>query len=145
MQNDQLLEIEETMNSLRELHEYWKQVLTQPTIELTPVKNRPPTPLPRPNRRQILRNADLTLSQSSSFRGLSPRQSVEYVTQTTTVISIRILIIKFQLQRIDNYYNVHHHYNHEARMERLERLRGFLDLQPPIKMRSLKQHLLGGA
>jgi hypothetical protein len=46
MQNDQLLEIEETMDSLHELNEYWKSTLTQPTIEFKPVKNRPPTPLP---------------------------------------------------------------------------------------------------
>ncbi len=38
MQNDQLLEIEETMDSLRELHEYRKQTLTQPPIEFKPVK-----------------------------------------------------------------------------------------------------------
>jgi hypothetical protein len=75
MQNDQLPEIEETMDSLRELHDFRKQTLTRPTIGFKPVKNRPPTPLPRPNLRQILQNADQTLSQSSSFQDLSPRRA----------------------------------------------------------------------
>ena len=80
MQNDQLLEIEETMESLVELHEYRKQTLTQQTLtqqtyEFKPVKDRPPTPLPRPNLRMILRNIDLTLAQSSSKSRTPPPAS----------------------------------------------------------------------
>ncbi len=43
--------------------------------EFKPVKNRPPTPLPRPNLREILRNVDLTLSNSSSQRATPPPAS----------------------------------------------------------------------
>ena len=75
MQNDQLLEIEETMDSLVELHEYRKQTLTQQTHEFKPVKDRPPTPLPRPNLRMILRNVDLTLAHSSSKSKTPPPAS----------------------------------------------------------------------
>ena len=75
MQNDQLLEIEETMDSLVELHEYRKQTLTQHAYEFKPVKDRPPTPLPRPNLRMILRNVDLALSQSSSKSKTPPPES----------------------------------------------------------------------
>ncbi len=46
MQNDPLLEIEESMDSVRHLHEFRKQHLTQHTYEFKPVKNRPPTPAP---------------------------------------------------------------------------------------------------
>ncbi len=73
LQNDLLLEIEETMDSLRDLHEFRKKNSTQPTYEFKPVKNRPPTPLPRPNLREILRNVDLTLTLShSSSRSQTP-------------------------------------------------------------------------
>ena len=78
MQHDQLLEIEETMDSLVELHEYRKQTLTQQTkqsYEFKPVKDRPPTPLPRPNLRMILRNIDLTLAESSSRSRTPPPAS----------------------------------------------------------------------
>jgi hypothetical protein len=46
MQNDLLLEIEESMDSVRHLHEFRKHHLTQHTYEFKPVKNRPPTPAP---------------------------------------------------------------------------------------------------
>jgi hypothetical protein len=46
MQHDLLLEIEESMDSVRHLHEFRKQHLTQHTYEFKPVKNRPPTPAP---------------------------------------------------------------------------------------------------
>ena len=62
LQNDQLLELEETMDSLREFHEYRKNNSVQQTREFKPVKDRPPTPLPKLNLRQILRNADQALS-----------------------------------------------------------------------------------
>ncbi len=62
MQNDLLLEIEETMDSLRDLHEFRQQNLTQHTYEFKPVKNRPPTPAPKQNLREILRTVDLTHS-----------------------------------------------------------------------------------
>ncbi len=75
LQNDLLLEIEETMDSLRDLHEFRKQNLTHTTHEFKPVKNRPPTPLPRPNLREILRNVDLTLSNSSSKSQTPPPPS----------------------------------------------------------------------
>ncbi len=68
MQNDLLLEIEETADSLRELHEFRKQTLTRHTYEFKPVKDRPPTPLSRPNLREILRNADLTLSRNHHLK-----------------------------------------------------------------------------
>ena len=61
MQNDQLLEIEETMDSLRELHEYRKNTSTQHTIAFKPVKDRPPSPLPRLNLRQILQNSKMPI------------------------------------------------------------------------------------
>ena len=75
MQNDLLLEIEETTDSLRELHEFRKNNLTKHTYEFKPVKDRPPTPLPRPNLRMILRNIDLTLAQSSSKSTTPPPAS----------------------------------------------------------------------
>ena len=75
MQNDQLLEIEETMDSLVELHEYRKKTLAQHAYEVKPVKDRPPTPLPRPNLRMILRNVDLALEKSSSKSKTPPPAS----------------------------------------------------------------------
>ncbi len=61
MQNDLLLEIEETMDSLRDLHEFRKKNLTQHTYEFKPVQDRSPTPAPKPNLRKIFRTVDLTL------------------------------------------------------------------------------------
>ena len=75
LQNDLLLEIEDTMESLRDLHKFRQQTLSKPTYDFKPVKNRPPTPLPRPNLREILHDVDLTLSQSSSKSQTPPPTS----------------------------------------------------------------------
>jgi hypothetical protein len=64
MQNDLLLEIEESMDSVKHLHEFRQQHLTQHTFEFKPVKNRPPTPAPTLTLRELM---DRVPSPSPSY------------------------------------------------------------------------------
>jgi hypothetical protein len=95
MQHDLLLEIEESMDSVRHLHEFRKQHLTQHTYEFKPVKNRPPTPAPILTLRDLM---DRVPSPSPSYyksvtppanypSGYSSSSSSSSESTTTTVIT----------------------------------------------------------
>ena len=95
MQNDLLSEIEESMDSIRHLHEFRKQHLTQHTYEFKPVKNRPPTPAPILTLRDLM---DRVPSPSPSYyksvtppanypSGYSSSSSSSSESTTTTVIT----------------------------------------------------------
>ncbi len=64
-QHNQILDIQESMDNLRDLYEYRKQHSKQQTYTFKPVKERPPTPYTA-NVDDIFRTIDLTLSRSSS-------------------------------------------------------------------------------
>jgi hypothetical protein len=100
-EHDRLLEIEEAMESLRDLHEFryqhtFKPVKETTPVELKPVKNRPPTPATLLRLKDII---DLIPSPSPErFRSLTPlpvspsgytstgSSSSESTTTTTTTI-----------------------------------------------------------
>jgi hypothetical protein len=71
MQNDLLLEIEESMEHFKALHESRKQQ----TDELKSVKTRPPTPYVHRSLQDIFRTVDLTLTDSSRRSTTLPAKS----------------------------------------------------------------------
>ncbi len=104
MQHDLLLEIEASMDSIRHLHEFRKQHLTQHTYEFKPVRNRPPTPAP-------IHNPDFTWSHGPctvAFTVILQKHD------TTCQVSIRILFLQLQFQRI---YNDDCHHERETKMD----------------------------
>ena len=101
-ENDRLLEIEEAMESLRDLHEFRKQNTFEPVKEYNepsfkPVKNRPPTPAKLLNLRELMdhRTSPSPVSPRSltplpvSPSGYSSSNSCSSESTTTTTTTVR--------------------------------------------------------
>jgi hypothetical protein len=99
-ESDRLLEIEESMESLKDLHDFRRQNHFRP-VELSQnehafksVKNRPPTPAPLPNLRELME----LVPSPSSYKSVTPpsvspsgyssssSSSTESTTTTTTTV-----------------------------------------------------------
>ncbi len=99
MQNDLLLEIEESIVAVTDLQELRKQHSTPQTYEFKPVKDRTPAPAPTSlltNLQDIFRTVDLTLSplpykaptpSPKSSSGYSSSSSSSSESTTTTMVS----------------------------------------------------------
>ncbi len=98
MQNDLLLKIEESMDSVKNLHEFRQQHLAQHTYEFKPVKNRPPTPARPLSLRELMDR--VPSSSPSYYKSVTPparspsgyssssSSSSESASTTTTVTAI---------------------------------------------------------